>query len=96
MHSFSAERDTTFFTLTARQEEFHTGRLLCWSGALVAITLWGSAQFFDKQNLRWHQQHKQEEQRHIGMNEGQMALPETQAILRRFAISQHQNEAPIR
>jgi hypothetical protein len=54
MQHFSTPPDNAHFTWTRRQDDFHSGRLLCWSSALVALTLWGTAQFFNGQNSRWH------------------------------------------
>lgn len=38
------------------QPYFHNGRLLCWSSALVTISLWSTTQFLHRQNLQWKQQ----------------------------------------
>lgn len=94
MQHYLTQFDSNSFTGTRRQNEIHTGRLLCWSSALVALTLWGTAQFFDRQNLHWHQQHNHMQQRE-SVN-GEAALPESAAILRRLTAQYHQREAENR
>lgn len=42
---------------THNPNDVHAGRLFCWSGALVTLSIWGSMQFFNGQNYNWHRQH---------------------------------------
>lgn len=63
------------------QQEFHSGRLLCWSTALVAVTLWGTAQIFEMQNLRWRDQIAQESIREA-RNASELPLPEMTKIFK--------------
>ncbi len=95
MHSFSTGHDNHFSNLTICQEEFHTGRLLCWSGALVAITLWGSAQFLSQQNSQWQNQNGME-QRFALQQKDADRLPETAAIVQRIAARYPQYKTQTR
>lgn len=95
MQKNSIQLNSTSSLGMRHQDDFHTGRLICWSSALVALTLWGTAQFFNRQNLRWHHQHSYEQQHKVA-NDDEAAFPEAAAIFRRVAAQRHQREAQVR
>lgn len=91
MHYFSTQQDNSFSTLTHSQADFHTGRLFCWSGALVALTLWGTTQFMEAQKGFWKEQSIQAAVREEA-NSSQPPLPEAAAIFERIEAHRQQRK----
>ena len=87
MQSFSLLNSSTHnqhYTWAHSQNDVHAGRLFCWSGALVTISLWTTVQFFDGENRQWCRQHLQTNPTKVSEQTSLPPPPQTAAFWRRF------------
>ncbi|HEY0072624.1 MAG TPA: hypothetical protein VGB77_00890 [Abditibacteriaceae bacterium] len=80
-------------SVTHNPNDVHAGRLFCWSGALVTLSIWGTMQFFEGQNHNWNRQHPHRKPMMVDQEMSLPPAPEALAIIKRVHERRHRRAA---
>lgn len=78
---------------THNPNDVHAGRLFCWSGALVTLSIWASMQFFNGQNHNWNRQHPHRKPTMVTQEDSLPPHPESIAMWKRIYERQYRRAA---
>ena len=85
-----------YLKLGNTQNDIHTGRLFCWSGALVTISIWATTQFLEGQNRNWHRQHPHSKPTQVTEETSIPPHPKTIAMWRRVYERENRRAALVK
>ena len=86
----------SYSKVSSTQNDIHTGRLFCWSGALVTISIWATIHFFEGQNRNWHRQHPHSKPTQVTDETSVPAHPKTIAMWQRIYERENRRAALVR